>query len=165
MTPLFPGFAHYVRTSRSAGRLTHFRFFWDLLTTFAHPAPLEGGALQKHRPATFARTSSARMQVYAFAERTGFEPVSRFRRLHAFQACLFNHSSIFPVFRLQIYAKFIDYPQSVHALTIKIPHRCVQFYPKLDTTLPEIVKLTPFWQPLCQEIPETGYDATRNQTF
>ncbi len=31
------------------------------------------------------------------AERTGFEPVSRFRRLHAFQACLFNHSSIFPL--------------------------------------------------------------------
>ena len=26
----------------------------------------------------------------------GFEPPKRFRRLHAFQACLFNHSSIFP---------------------------------------------------------------------
>ena len=31
-----------------------------------------------------------------FAERGGFEPPKRFRRLHAFQACLFNHSSIFP---------------------------------------------------------------------
>ena len=30
------------------------------------------------------------------AERTGFEPVKPFRGLHAFQACLFNHSSIFP---------------------------------------------------------------------
>ena len=31
-----------------------------------------------------------------YAERTGFEPVIRFRRIHAFQACLFNHSSISP---------------------------------------------------------------------
>ena len=31
-----------------------------------------------------------------FAERTGFEPVIRFWRIHAFQACLFNHSSTFP---------------------------------------------------------------------
>ena len=30
------------------------------------------------------------------AERTGFEPANRFCRLHAFQACLFNHSSTFP---------------------------------------------------------------------
>ena len=30
------------------------------------------------------------------AERAGFEPARRFRRLQAFQACLFNHSSIFP---------------------------------------------------------------------
>ena len=32
-----------------------------------------------------------------FAERTRFELVSRFRRLHAFQACLLSHSSISPV--------------------------------------------------------------------
>ena len=31
------------------------------------------------------------------AERTGFEPVKPFRGLHAFQACLFNHSSISPI--------------------------------------------------------------------
>ena len=31
-----------------------------------------------------------------FAERTGFEPANRFCRLHAFQACLFNHSSTSP---------------------------------------------------------------------
>ena len=30
------------------------------------------------------------------AERGGFEPPKRFWRLHAFQACLFNHSSISP---------------------------------------------------------------------
>ena len=31
-----------------------------------------------------------------FAERGGFEPPIRFWRIHAFQACLFNHSSTFP---------------------------------------------------------------------
>ena len=30
------------------------------------------------------------------AERRGFEPLIRFWRIHAFQACLFNHSSTFP---------------------------------------------------------------------
>ena len=35
--------------------------------------------------------------VYTFlAERGGFEPPIPFRGIHAFQACLFNHSSIFP---------------------------------------------------------------------
>ena len=38
------------------------------------------------------------------AERTGFEPASQFCRLHAFQACLFNHSSTSPLnLRLQRY--------------------------------------------------------------
>ncbi len=32
------------------------------------------------------------------AERTGFEPAKPFRGLHAFQACLFNHSSTSPYF-------------------------------------------------------------------
>ena len=31
------------------------------------------------------------------AERRGFEPLCRFRRQHAFQACLLSHSSISPV--------------------------------------------------------------------
>ena len=35
------------------------------------------------------------------AERTGFEPANRFCRLHAFQACLFNHSSTSPKNTLQ----------------------------------------------------------------
>ena len=34
--------------------------------------------------------------VLIFAERRGFEPLIRFRRIHAFQACLFNHSSTSP---------------------------------------------------------------------
>ena len=34
--------------------------------------------------------------VFPFAERPGFEPGNRFGRLHAFQACLFSHSSISP---------------------------------------------------------------------
>ena len=33
------------------------------------------------------------------AERAGFEPAIHFWRIHAFQACLFNHSSISPHFR------------------------------------------------------------------
>ena len=36
------------------------------------------------------------------AERAGFEPAKPFRGLHAFQACLFNHSSISPVIRLPL---------------------------------------------------------------
>ena len=39
-------------------------------------------------------TSTARSKI--FAERRGFEPRKHFWRLHAFQACLFNHSSISP---------------------------------------------------------------------
>ena len=34
--------------------------------------------------------------VFYFAERRGFEPRKPFWSLHAFQACLFNHSSISP---------------------------------------------------------------------
>ena len=33
---------------------------------------------------------------FYLAERTGFEPVIPFGGIHAFQACLFNHSSISP---------------------------------------------------------------------
>ena len=42
--------------------------------------------------------------VFSTAERAGFEPAKPFRGLHAFQACLFNHSSISP-FRLIMYIK------------------------------------------------------------
>ena len=38
--------------------------------------------------------------VFSTAERAGFEPAKPFRGLHAFQACLFNHSSISPIIRL-----------------------------------------------------------------
>ncbi len=31
------------------------------------------------------------------AERMGFEPMMRFRRIHAFQACAFDHSATSPV--------------------------------------------------------------------
>ena len=34
--------------------------------------------------------------VFHSAERIGFEPTKPFRGLHAFQACLFNHSSTSP---------------------------------------------------------------------
>gem|GEM_PF-1240391 len=49
------------------------------------------------------------------AERTGFEPVKRFGRLHAFQACLFNHSSIFPCFGFQKQVqKYLFFVRNVH---------------------------------------------------
>ena len=38
--------------------------------------------------------------LWVSAERAGFEPAKPFRGLHAFQACLFNHSSISPIIRL-----------------------------------------------------------------
>ena len=43
-----------------------------------------------HKTASYIKT--------CFAERGGFEPPNRFRRLHAFQACLFSHSSTFPYY-------------------------------------------------------------------
>ena len=53
---------------------------------------------------------------FYFAERRGFEPRKPFWSLHAFQACLFNHSSISPsrikaLFhnRLQNYCFFLIY--------------------------------------------------------
>ena len=36
--------------------------------------------------------------ILNFAERRGFEPRIPFRSIHAFQACLFNHSSISPIY-------------------------------------------------------------------
>ena len=51
-----------------------------------------------------------------FAEKAGFEPAIRFWRIHAFQACLFNHSSISPSKEIPFssktgakYEKFIIY--------------------------------------------------------
>ena len=40
-----------------------------------------------------------------FAERKGFEPLKRFRRLHTFQACAFDHSAISPFLTGQKYEK------------------------------------------------------------
>ena len=34
--------------------------------------------------------------LFSIAERKGFEPLKRFRRLHTFQACAFDHSAISP---------------------------------------------------------------------
>ena len=60
-------------------------------------------------------TPPARYKI--FAERRGFEPRKPFWSLHAFQACLFNHSSISPFAlfcatfqnRLQNYIFFVTY--------------------------------------------------------
>ena len=40
------------------------------------------------------------IRIFHTAEKAGFEPAIPFRGIHAFQACLFNHSSISPFFRL-----------------------------------------------------------------
>ena len=49
--------------------------------------------------------------LFVFAERTGFEPVRRFWRLHAFQACLFNHSSTSLLLKplLKMHAKVLNF--------------------------------------------------------
>ena len=44
----------------------------------------------------FAQASLDSAVEKSFAERGGFEPPKPFWSLHAFQACLFNHSSISP---------------------------------------------------------------------
>ena len=36
------------------------------------------------------------IRIFHSAEKAGFEPAIPFRGIHAFQACLFNHSSISP---------------------------------------------------------------------
>ena len=36
------------------------------------------------------------IRIYHTAEKAGFEPAIPFRGIHAFQSCLFNHSSISP---------------------------------------------------------------------
>ena len=51
--------------------------------------------LPVHRISSAARSTTP-APFLSFAERAGFEPAIRFRRIHAFQACLFNHSSISP---------------------------------------------------------------------
>ncbi len=40
---------------------------------------------------------SVRFFPVGSAEKAGFEPAIHFWRIHAFQACLFNHSSISPL--------------------------------------------------------------------
>ena len=48
-----------------------------------------------------------RLFVKIFAERGGFEPPKPFWSLHAFQACLFNHSSISPSSQLACKKKLV----------------------------------------------------------
>jgi hypothetical protein len=71
--PLSPGFRRFAPTS----------------------LPACGGAMQNTKK-NGARVNSAPVSFLCFAEREGFEPSIRFWRTHAFQACLFSHSSISP---------------------------------------------------------------------
>ena len=60
------------------------------------------------------------VSLLLWAERGGFEPPKPFWSLHAFQACLFNHSSTFPYFLCKVNASwaenkinlFIFYPET-----------------------------------------------------
>ena len=97
------GFRRYALQSSS---------FSDSVAALCNPRPFRIPSLRSGIPLRLRRggakreckeKSSSPLDFFlciSFAERTGFEPVSRFRRLHAFQACLFSHSSIFPL-RLQ----------------------------------------------------------------
>ncbi len=55
------------------------------------------------------RFASRALNPFLPAERTGFEPAKPFGGLHAFQACLFNHSSTSPCLRLQNYEIIFEY--------------------------------------------------------
>ena len=77
-----------------------------------HKLPLAPCSKLLHLSVSVSKlTSPARCKI--FAERRGFEPRKHFWRLHAFQACLFNHSSISPsrffANRVQKYCFFRKY--------------------------------------------------------
>jgi hypothetical protein len=79
--------------------LRQFRSSTPLSSGFRRFAPTSlpacGGAMQNTKK-NGARVNSAPVSFLCFAEREGFEPSIRFWRTHAFQACLFSHSSISP---------------------------------------------------------------------
>ena len=70
------------------------------------------------------------------AERGGFEPPKRFRRLHAFQACLFSHSSISPCVTLH------GFPYAFAKPTAKII-----FLTLLSAKKPYFLHLAPNFKP------------------
>ena len=77
--------------------------FWFVGIGGGHKAPMETihlKSLSCFCPTTIKEKSVNLLIIskltLILAERGGFEPPKRFRRLHAFQACLFNHSSTFP---------------------------------------------------------------------
>ena len=64
------------------------------------------------------------------AERAGFEPAKHFWRLHAFQACLFNHSSISPYFGLHntIFFKIGCKLQRKSGIASDFSYKCILFF-------------------------------------
>ena len=61
-----------------------------------NPHSLPTASLQIFLLSISLEQAQIRLFVKIFAERGGFEPPKPFWSLHAFQACLFNHSSISP---------------------------------------------------------------------
>ena len=72
------------------------------------------------------------------AERGGFEPPKRFRRLHAFQACLFSHSSISPCVTLHGFPYAFAKPTAkIIFLTLLSAKKAIlfTFYPQFKTQI------------------------------
>ena len=63
---------------------------------FVIPTVCHGHPVQIFLLSISLEQAQIRLFVKIFAERGGFEPPKPFWSLHAFQACLFNHSSISP---------------------------------------------------------------------
>lgn len=60
--------------------------------------PLNFGAfIVGSHPAFSINKNIPKKDIFVYAERVGFEPTIRFRRIHDFQSCPFNHSGTSPL--------------------------------------------------------------------
>ena len=133
----------------------YFRLIWVLRRGFSprgflrnpHKLPL-APCSKLLRPSVSASKLSSPACRKIFAERRGFEPRKPFWSLHAFQACLFNHSSISPlrssrVFqnRLQNYYKLLEYASffaiifyfaTFYAYYLRISKKYCTFVPRFN---------------------------------
>ena len=75
------------------------------------------------------------------AERRGFEPRIPFRGIHAFQACLFNHSSISPKF--QISPLFLAFSTNILAFGSVFSYKCILFFVLLQHSCSFILQKNP----------------------
>ena len=64
--------------------------------------------------------------LWVSAERAGFEPAKPFRGLHAFQACLFNHSSISPKASYRFFLKRVQNTKKIAYPNVSV-HKSIVF--------------------------------------